>query len=532
MVYCALHLVFWRDGRAAEGAPLLREYEVKSFIEGSNPSLSAIFQIDYYAPVAQLDRVLGYEPRGREFESLRARHIFSVGDIMIGIKKIVFVCTLIFMCISSAATVENLPPSIKLPSLAPMLDRTMKATVNVSIQGAIPEQLEVKNKKTFPSKPRKFEALGSGVIIDPIKGYIITNAHVIQYAKTVIVTLNDGSRVNAKIIGSDSDTDIAVIQIKANKLPSIEVGNSDKLRVGDFVVAVGNPFGLNSFGNSQTATLGIVSALQRSDINIEGIENFIQTDAAINPGNSGGALLNMQGQLVGISTAILSPSRGNVGIGFAIPINMAIDVMQQIIKYGSIHRGLVGVYVQPLTPELSSAFGLPPETKGGLIAQVNEESPAEKAGLKSGDIVISINGMKINDASQVKNIISLLRVGSKAKMQIIRDNKTLTLNAVVTDAKKHEQKLQSKNPFLYGLALRDFAQESPLHGRVVGVQVVGVSESSAGWRAGIRPGDVIVYANRKTIESLDSLEKVASETKTQLLVQVLRGSGSLYIIIK
>ena len=448
---------------------------------------------------------------------------------------ITLLLTTLLFSFSAQATTEN-PPSINIPSLSPMLEKTMRATVNVAIQGVLPAGAnpgkEKKEQNTSSNHARKFEALGSGVIIDPKKGYIITNAHVLQFAKTVIVTLNDGSRVNAKIIGTDEDSDIAVLQIKAKNLPSLPIGNSDKLHVGDFVVAVGNPFGLNSFGNSQTATFGIISALQRSDLNIEGIENFIQTDAAINPGNSGGALLNMRGELIGISTAILSPSRGNVGIGFAIPVNMAIDVMQQIIKYGSIHRGLVGVFVQPLTPELSSAFGLPSSTQGGLIAQVNVDSPAEKAGLKPGDIITSINNAKVTDAAQVKNIIGLLRVGTTAKITIIREGQTISLDAVVTDVKKHEQQLQSKNPFLYGLALRDFSQESPLHGRIIGVQIVGVSETSAGWRAGLRPGDVIVYANHKIIKNMNDLETVAKEAKTQMLLHVLRGPASLFVIVK
>ena len=448
-------------------------------------------------------------------------------------KKIIRITAFFFSFLATTAIAGNVPPSINLPSLAPMLDKTMQATVNVAIQGELPPEETLSSKKSQTQrKSRKFEALGSGVIIDAKKGYIITNAHVIQNAKTIVVTLNDGSRANAKLMGSDEDSDIAVLQIKATHLPTLPIGDSDKLRVGDFVVAVGNPFGLNSFGNSQTATFGIISALQRSDLNIEGIENFIQTDAAINPGNSGGALLNMHGELIGISVAILAPYAGNVGIGFAIPINMAIDVMQQIIKFGSIHRGLVGVYVQPLTPELAKAFGLSSSAKGALIAQVNAGSPAEKAGLKAGDVIISINNIKITDAPQVKNIISLLRVGSSAQMDIIRNGKNITLKTVVTDAKKHAQQLESANPFLYGLAMRDFSQESPLHGRIIGVQVVGVSESSAGWRAGVRPGDVIIDANHKVTKALNDLEKVASETKTELLIHILRGPASLFLIIK
>ncbi len=448
------------------------------------------------------------------------------------IKKLLLLVTLFSGSLAYAETNHPLPPTVNLPSLSPMLEKTTQATVNIAIQGMLPDEVVLAKGKHKFKRSRKFESLGSGVIVDSQKGYIITNAHVIQYAKTITVTLNDGSRVDAKLLGADEDSDLAILQIKAKNLPYLPIGDSSKLHVGDFVAAVGNPFGLNSFGNSQTVTLGIISALQRSELNIEGIENFIQTDAAINPGNSGGALLNMHGELIGISTAILAPYAGNVGIGFAIPVNMAMDVMHQIIKYGSIHRGLVGVYVQPLTPELSKAFDLPTSTKGALIAQVNVDSPAEKAGLKVGDIIISINHEKISDAAQVKNIIGLLRVGSQAQLEVIRNGKTMTLNPIVIDAKKHQQQLQSKNPFLYGLALRNFDQESPLHGHVIGIQVVGVSEASAGWRAGLRPGDVIVSANHKDVDNLDDLQDEAESAKTALLVQVLRGPASLFLIIK
>lgn len=425
-----------------------------------------------------------------------------------------------------------MPPAIHLPSLSPMLEKTMQATVNVAIQGVLPEDA-VSNKKSFGKKSHKFQALGSGVIVDPEKGYIITNAHVVQDAKSIVITLNDGSRTNAKLIGADTESDLAVLRIKTKNLPFLPIGNSDKLHVGDFVVAVGNPFGLNSFGNSQTATFGIISALQRNDLNIEGIENFIQTDAAINPGNSGGALLNMRGELIGISTAILSLNSGSIGIGFAIPVNQVMDVMHQIIQYGSIHRGLVGVFVQPLTPELSQAFNLPMGMKGGLIAQVNAGSPAEKAGLHAGDLITNINHTTITDASQVRNMISLLRVDSTVEITVIREGKTMTLKAIVMDAQKHEQQLQSSNPFLYGLALRDFSQESPLHGRIAGVQVVGVSESSAGWRAGLRAGDVIVDANHEPVKNLNDLEAIANKNnKHELLVHVLRGPAALFLIIK
>jgi serine protease Do len=426
-----------------------------------------------------------------------------------------------------------------MPTLAPVLKNAMPAIVNVAVQGislATDDNNSANNPtpergQTSPEKPRKFQSIGSGVIIDPKNGIILTNDHVIRNANLITVTLHDGRRLKAKLVGSDSETDLAVLKIEAKNLKSLVIGDSDKAEVGDFVIAIGNPFGLNSFGNSQTATFGIISAMKRSDLNIEGVENFIQTDAAINPGNSGGALVNAKGELIGINTAIISPYGGNVGIGFAIPINMAQDVVMQLIKYGSIHRGLMGIFVQHLTPELAQAMGYNEDFQGALVAQVNDHSPAEKAGLKAGDIITQINNTKITMATQVKITISLLRVGSDAKITIRRDGKEMTLNAVVTDIKKHEQKLQSENPFIYGLALKNFEQDSPSHGHIIGVQLMGAAETSAGWRAGLRPGDIIISANKQVIKDTKTLQNIATQEKQQLLVQVLRGTGALYLLI-
>jgi len=445
--------------------------------------------------------------------------------------------SLAFASVASSACAQD---TQTLETLAPILKNTMPAIVNVAVQGVVLAPVDDENnsggnnndqQRPPTEKPKKFQSMGSGVIIDPTNGLILTNDHVIRNANLITITLNDGRRLKAKVIGSDSETDVAVLKVDAKNLKSLPIGNSDTSQVGDFVVAIGNPFGLNSFGNGQTATFGIISALKRSDLNIEGVENFIQTDAAINPGNSGGALVNTKGELIGINTAILSPYGGNVGIGFAIPINMAKDVVQQLVKFGSIHRGLMGIFVQHLTPELAVAMGYKEEFQGALVAQVNEDSPAEKAGLKPGDIITKINNTNITQATQVKITISLLRVGSDAKITIQRDGKEMTLNAVVTDIKKHEQQLQSINPFLYGLALKNFEQDSPLHGNVVGVQVVGASENSAGWRAGLRPGDIIIGANKQEVKSVKSLQSIAAQQKQQLLVQVLRGPGALYLLI-
>lgn len=421
-----------------------------------------------------------------------------------------------------------------IPSLAPILKNSMPAIVNVAVQGYIQspaDKDENPNTSHLPEKPRKFESIGSGVIIEPKNGLIITNDHVIRNATVITVTLQDGRRLKAKLIGGDSETDIAVLKVEAQNLKTLPLGNSDDLQVGDFVVAIGNPFGLNSFGNSQSATFGIISALKRTDLNIEGVENFIQTDAAINPGNSGGALVNSKGELIGINTAIISPYGGNVGIGFAIPINMAKNVVEQLVKYGSIHRGLMGIFVQHLAPEIAHSLGYPEDLQGALVAQVNENSPAEAAGLKAGDIITQINDTKITQATQVKITVSLLRVGTQAKIMILRDNKPMTLTAMVTDIKQHEQQLQSSNPFLYGLSLRDFEQQSPLHGKITGIQITGAAENSAGWRAGLRPGDIIISANKLPTANVKDLQGIAQQKKEELLVQILRGPGAMYVLI-
>jgi len=454
------------------------------------------------------------------------------------IKKtfIFLLSSILLICIMSTNTLAD--DNKTMPSLAPVLKGAMPAIVNIAVQGVIlaPEQLNDDGEEIHPSlplKPKKFQSIGSGVILDPKEGFIVTNDHVIRNAKLITVTLNDGRRLKAKLVGSDSETDIALLHVDAKNLKSLPIGDSDKAEVGDFVVAIGNPFGLNSFGNSQSATFGIISALKRSDLNIEGIENFIQTDAAINPGNSGGALVNTKGELIGINTAILSPfsAGGNIGIGFAIPINMVKDIMPQLIKYGSVHRGLMGIFVQHLTPELAQAMGYAEDFQGALVTQVNPQSPAEHAGLKAGDVITQINSTTITEGAQVRTTISLLRVGSTARITVLRDGKKITLNAIVTDVKKHEQKLQASNPFLYGLALKNFEQDSPLHGHIIGVQVVGASENSAGWRAGLRPGDVIVSANKQPTRNMEALQTIAAQNKKQLLLQVLRESGALYILV-
>lgn len=425
-----------------------------------------------------------------------------------------------------------------IPSLSAMLQKVMPSVVNVSAQGEISqgpikEQADQggdnsKNpQQQQPQGPRKFESMGSGVISDAANGYILTNAHVVKDAQTITVTLSDGRVFKAKLIGMDPPSDIAVLQIKADKLTAAPLGNSDKLKVGDFVAAIGNPFGLN-----QTVTSGIVSALERTNLGIEGYESFIQTDASINPGNSGGALVSLQGEVVGINTAIFSPAGGNVGIGFAIPINMARSVMSQIIKYGSVTRGLIGVILQDFTPALASAFNITDQT-GALVAMVSPNSPAETAGIKTGDLIQGIGGQTVTNAAQVRNAVGLLRVGSEVSMKVLRAGKSITVSLTTADPQKYLAASLTSNPFLYGITLRDFDEQVAGAGHLKGVQVAAIAENSMGWHAGLRMGDVILAGNQKPVVDIAELQKIAQDSRDQLLLNVFRRDGGAeFVVIK
>jgi Do/DeqQ family serine protease len=310
------------------------------------------------------------------------------------------------------------------PSLAPMLARVTPGVVNIAVRGRVKEQNPLLQDPFFrrffelpqnqqPAE-RETQATGSGVIVDAAQGYVLTNGHVVENATRIEVTTKDNRRLPAKLIGRDADTDVAVLQIPSGNLTALPMGDSDRLQVGDFVLAIGNPFALG-----QTVTSGIVSALGRSGLGIEGYEDFIQTDASINPGNSGGPLVNLQGQCVGINTAILAPGGGNVGIGFAVPINMARSVMDQLIRYGEVKRGRIGVAIQDMTPDLAQAMNTT-HTTGAVIARVEPGSPAEQAGLRSGDLVIAANGVAVTSGTNLRNLIGLTRIGDHVNLTIDR----------------------------------------------------------------------------------------------------------------
>ncbi|RVU85670.1 trypsin-like serine protease [Leucothrix sargassi] len=340
----------------------------------------------------------------------------------------------------SGMTSAALPSSVNgqpLPSLADMLERAMPAVVDIATEG---RQAGAGDSNTYQRlfgrvAPKDAKGTGSGIIIDAKQGYIVTNAHVIQDALKIKVTLNDGREFIAKVIGRDTEADVGVIQIKPERLVAMSLANSNTLRVGDFVVAIGNPFGLG-----QTATSGIISALGRSGLGIESYENFIQTDAPINPGNSGGALVNLRGELVGINTAILGGrSGGSVGIGFAIPSNMVNNIKSQLIQSGEVVRGQLGVEIQNLTSDMVAKYKLK-DTEGALVARVVIGSPADDAGLKSGDVIVQANGNRVKNSVNLKNIIGNLRIGTRASIEFIRDGRALITVAEI-------EKVDSRNGF-------------------------------------------------------------------------------------
>ncbi len=443
------------------------------------------------------------------------------------------VCTLVAVPASA-----GLPMAVggqPLPTLAPMLDKVTPAVVNIASRGHVAVQQNPLLSDPFfrrffniPEQPRErqTESLGSGVIVDAKHGYVLTNNHVIDKADEISVTLRDGRHLSAKLIGTDPESDVAVLQIPAENLTALPLADSSQLRVGDFVVAIGNPFGLG-----QTVTSGIVSALGRSGLGIEGYEDFIQTDASINPGNSGGALVNLRGELAGINTAILAPSGGNIGIGFAIPINMAREIMDQLVAHGEVRRGRLGVTAQDLTPELAKAFDIQ-ATQGTVVAQVASGSPAEKAGLKAGDVITVVNDKPVHNSADVRNIIGLMRVGEQVKMKVLRGGKTIAVTATIAEPKMTVLDGKHLHPRLAGALYGNIEEGSPLYGRVEGVLVVKVQPAGPAWRAGLRVGDVITSVNREPVKNVQELQHLATQNARGLLLNVQRGDGALFILIQ
>ena len=411
------------------------------------------------------------------------------------------------------------------PSLAPMLQRAMPAVVSVHTRQVVRARNPFFDdpffRRMFPeAATRERSSLGSGVIIDAQRGYVLTNHHVIEGADDVSVTLADGRTLQAEFLGSDADTDVALIRVPSENLTELPLGDSGRLQVGDYVVAIGNPFGL-----SQTVTSGIVSAVGRSGIRGLGYQNFIQTDASINPGNSGGALVNLRGELVGINTASLNPQgsmAGNIGLGLAIPTNLARDVVRQLITTGEVRRGTLGIETQPLTPRLQQSLGLAANQQGALVVRVYDGSGAAAAGVQPGDLVIEAGGQRIGDPLALHNYEGLQPVGSKVPLKVIRDGRTLTLDATLKEQPR-AMAGQALDPRLGGARLADLP-EAQRQGRLRGVLVEDVAAGSRAAQSGLRRGDVIVATSAGPFEDLAGLRATLAQPSQRLVVRIVRGN--------
>ncbi len=405
-----------------------------------------------------------------------------------------------------------------------MLSQATPAVVNITVEKEIPSATNPLEPVDDQQPPTKVLGVGSGIIIDAKNGYIVTNAHVVSDQHLMIVTLKDGRRYHGKLIGKDNGFDIAVIQIHAKYLTAISMGDSNDLKVGDFVVAIGSPFGL-----TQTVTSGVVSALNRSEPRIDSFQNFIQTDAPINPGNSGGALLNLNGQLVGVNTAIVSPSSGNIGIGFAIPSNMVKSVADQLIQYGNVARGMLGVMAQNITPELADAMSLK-HNRGAIVTEVVPDSPAAASGIEVQDIIQSVDGTPIESSEQLHNMLGLVRPGTQIHLTVLRDHKAVNLAATIQDPKK--LMMQRALPFLDGMQLQKFSDLEPDGTLLKGVLVTNLTDSSDGALAGLIPGDIIISANNEPTPTIQQLIHVAESKPKQLLLKVSRDNKQLFLVIE
>ncbi len=420
-----------------------------------------------------------------------------------------------------------------LPSLAPMIERITPAVVNVSsrtrVQVRSPFMDDPFLRRFFgaPDMPRERvqQSLGSGVIVDAQRGYVLTNNHVVGEASEIQVTLADGRTLAATKVGVDPDSDVAVIRIPAENLTALPLANSARLRVGDFVVAVGNPFGLG-----QSATYGMVSALDRSGLRGLGVQNFIQIDAPINPGNSGGALVNLRGELIGINTAIYSPSGGSVGIGFAIPSSLAADVMRQLLAFGEVKRGTLGVEAQDVNEEIADLLGV--ETgRGAVLTRVRTGSPAAAAGLRSGDVVVALNGKALRGAADLANAEGLLPIGSTVALQVVREGKALDVSATL---KAQVLRVVAGDEFdsrLAGVTLGDVTDAQRRQG-ISGVMVSKVAPDSRAAENGLRPGDLIAELNQRDVNNVDALEAALARQPRQVLLTIVRGRQGYYLLLE
>jgi len=424
-----------------------------------------------------------------------------------------------------------------LPSLAPMLERVTPAVVNIATRGKARRRLEL----PLPVDPffqrffdlpgieriQETSSLGSGVIVDAGRGLILTNDHVIEDAYEINVTLKDGRELRAQSIGRDSDTDVALIQVSAQGLTQIPMADSSALRVGDFVVAVGNPFGLG-----QTVTSGIVSALGRSGLGIESIEDFIQTDASINLGNSGGALVNLRGELIGINTAIYGAGHeGSIGIGFAIPINLARDIMQQLAEHGEVQRGRLGAQGQDLTVQLAQAFGIE-RSSGFIVTELESGSPADKAGIRVGDVIVAANGRAIRSTRDMHNLVGLQRLGQSIELELFRDGAQLELSVVIQPIEISKIDGARVHARLDGAVIGEIHEQRLQRGRIDYLKLLSLAPGSSAQAAGFLAGDVILSINKQLTRNFDELLALVEASDTGMVMNLQRGNRELYILLK
>ena len=453
---------------------------------------------------------------------------------------------------SFTAETASAVTSQAMPSLAPMLEKVMPSVVSINVEGSttvntprMPRNFQqffgddspfCQDGSPFQSSPfcqggpggadgggqqQKFMALGSGVIIDAAKGYVVTNNHVVDNATTIKVQLSDGRKLDAKIVGKDPRSDIALIQIQDPKnLTAIKLADSDSLRVGDYAVAIGNPFGLG-----ETVTSGIVSALGRSGLNAENYENFIQTDAAINRGNSGGALVNLNGELIGINTAILAPDGGNIGIGFAIPSNMVKSLTSQMVEYGQVKRGELGIMGTELNSELAKAMKVDAQ-RGAFVSQVLANSSAAKAGVKAGDVIVSLNGKPISSFAALRAQVGTMPVGTKLTLGLLRDGKPVNVDLVLQQSSQTQVDSSSIFSGIEG------AEMSNRAGKDKGVMVNSVKAGSPAARIGLKKGDVIVGANQQPVSNIAELRKILDSKPSVLALNIQRGDSSIYLLMQ
>lgn len=416
----------------------------------------------------------------------------------------------------------------EIPSLAPMLENVLPSVVSIKVEGTTQVQNNMPEEfKRFFGYPenqsRGFTGQGSGVIIDADKGYIVTNNHVIDNADKITILVNDGREFTAKLIGKDPLTDIALIQIENVKnLTAIKMADSDKLRVGDFAVAIGNPFGIG-----QTVTSGIISALARSGLNMNGFENFIQTDASINRGNSGGALINLNGELIGINTAIIAPGGGNVGIGFAIPSNMVKSLTDQLTEFGQVKRGVLGIKGNELTSDIAKAFDLDIQ-KGAFVSEVIEHSAAEEAGIKAGDVIISMNNKPIESFAQLRAKIATAGAGRDVNLGIIRDSKNINIKVKLKNNDDESiAEAKTLHPSFEGATLTN----SQVKGQE-GVLIEKIVKGSPASIIGLQEGDLITGVNKEKITTIANLQKIIESKPSALALNIIRGNSRVYLILR